>query len=191
MTPEEVPEELMAVAMKAVYEQLKADTPRNSYLWLETARHAVAAVLSIHEQELREQIVKETAAATLFGREVEVVGRSGRTYREWVDAGPRETLTGRCLLTHTDLVHEFVDGSGNVQVAKIRNRCTGTWPTFYPPLRIRLDNLVEQLADWQRAFRDEWEREHANDQRRQAPLPPSISRLFLDSDLIRDDRRKS
>lgn len=46
----------MTAAMQAVYEQLKIDHPSTAYLWVETARYAVAAVLPLYEQKLREQI---------------------------------------------------------------------------------------------------------------------------------------
>lgn len=60
MRPEDVPEDLMAVAIQAMYEQIKVDhSGRPDPLWIEIARHVAAAVLPLHEQQVRERIAAD------------------------------------------------------------------------------------------------------------------------------------
>lgn len=94
---------------------------------------------------------------SLLGTVVEVVGRSGRNYREWLEAGPCEPFTGQSLLTDGDFAHEFVVHSDlAVRVTSIRHPITHEWVPFDPPLTVRLDRLADETRLWRDVMQDKW-----------------------------------
>lgn len=96
-------------------------------------------------------------ARSLLGMVVEIVGRSGRSYREWLEAGPCEPFTGRSLLSAEDFAYEFVVHPDlAVRVTGIRHPITHEWVPFDPPLTVRLDRLADETRLWRDVMQDKW-----------------------------------
>lgn len=96
-------------------------------------------------------------ARSLLGAVVKIVGRSDRSYREWLKAGPCEPFTGRSLLTDKDFAYEFVVHPDlAVRVTSVRHPITQKWVPFESPLTWRLDQLAEQVRWWRNVIQDEW-----------------------------------
>ena len=96
-----------------------------------------------------------------------LVGRSGRTYTQWVNDRARVLAFGSDGAVEEirgdkwAFEREFVaDTDGTIPVASVINQVTGEWVPVEPPQRVNLDDLDAFLDEHQARFVAEWNEQH-------------------------------